>query len=240
MLGDDSILNERVLAALPIFPLPNVVLLPGMVLPLNVFEPRYLELVDHVLDNGRHIGVPLLRPGFEADHQGRPSIEPVFGLGKLVSHERFHDGRRFIRLEGVGRVRMLEELPSRTKYREVSVEMLPEHEPSDWDALEVLKAQVERVAHMFEDEDEEMVRCVLGLPDRRIMVYAITAIIPNVEVISNRDVMMEHGRCPQVDFQQRCLAAPDPDTRIRLLLSRAAQIVDQLGESGRYSRVMLN
>jgi hypothetical protein len=54
--------SAQVLSSLPIFPLPNVVLLPGMVLPLNVFEPRYLELVDFVREHGQHIGVPLLRP----------------------------------------------------------------------------------------------------------------------------------------------------------------------------------
>ena len=58
-------------SVMPLFPLPNVVLLPGMVLPLNVFEPRYLELVDHVLDGGMHIGVPLLRLAAEGSAEDR-------------------------------------------------------------------------------------------------------------------------------------------------------------------------
>ena len=62
MLKANAIPDRQILASLPIFPLPNVVLLPGMVLPLNIFEPRYLDLVDFVRTHGQHIGVPLLCP----------------------------------------------------------------------------------------------------------------------------------------------------------------------------------
>ena len=71
----------QVLSTLPVLPLPNVVLLPGMMLPLNVHEPRDRELVDFVRQTGQHIGIPLLRPptspsGCAHPAASRPSRPP--------------------------------------------------------------------------------------------------------------------------------------------------------------------
>ncbi len=246
---------------LPVFPLPNVVFLPGMVLPLNVFEPRYLELVDHVLEHGGHIGIPLLAsdcteelagaraarssphhgaPAAKVGGDGRPAFEPVFGLGRLVFHRRLPDGRRFIRLEGLGRVRVTEELPQQFKFRQVRGELLPEHEPLDHTAYEVLKAQIERLAATFDDEDREMVSSILRLEDPRIVVYAITALIPNVELLRGHEVSDGNSRCPQLAFQQSCLDAEHTDARVHLLLERSGRLLEQLGAKGKLSRSHMN
>jgi Lon protease-like protein len=63
--------------AIPIFPLPNVVLFPNVFLPLHIFEPRYKEMVADALAGDRIIGMALLRPGWEGDYEGRPPIYPV-------------------------------------------------------------------------------------------------------------------------------------------------------------------
>jgi len=63
---------------LPLFPLPNVVLFPGVFLPLHIFEPRYKEMVADALAGDRIIGMALLRPGWEADYEGRPPIYPYY------------------------------------------------------------------------------------------------------------------------------------------------------------------
>lgn len=238
MLDDDRSPPAEVLAALPIFPLPNAVLLPGMVLPLNVFEPRYLELVDHVLQGGRHIGVPLLQPGFEQRYDDRPEIEPVFGVGRLLSHQRLPDGRRFIRLEGLRRVRALNELEPRASFREVSVELLPEEPPRDRHQLEILKAQLERIGGTLRADDEQLVESVLRVPDTRIMIYAIAAIVPTLGLMP--DLAPLGGRSSLVDLQQRCLEADDADERVETLLDCSALICDELSESGSFPRTMLN
>src|SRR6185295_13942516 len=62
------------LAALPIFPLPNCVLLPGGLLPLHVFEPRYRELTRDCLAGHQLMGIARLRPGFETAYYGRPPV----------------------------------------------------------------------------------------------------------------------------------------------------------------------
>jgi len=234
---DDVDLAEDVLGALPIFPLPNVVLLPGIVLPLNVFEPRYIELVDHALAHGRHVGVPLLRPGFERDYDGKPEVEPVFGVGRLLSHHRLPDGRRFIRLEGVRRVRSLEELRSGERFRQLAVELLPEEHPCDDNQVEVLKAQLERIARSLAGDDQQLLQSVLGIPDNRVLLYAIAAIIPTFGCVPSID---GGSRSPLLEVQQRCLDAPDADERAKWLLECSAMICAELHDSGRFPRSMLN
>ncbi|MEM9459338.1 MAG: LON peptidase substrate-binding domain-containing protein [Myxococcota bacterium] len=239
MLDEDRQPGADVLAALPVFPLPNAVLLPGMVLPLNVFEPRYLDLVDHVLEGGGHLGIPLLRPGYEDDYEGRPELEDVFGLGRLVSHQKLPDGRRFIRVEGLGRVRRLEELPPRERFRELSVEVLPEGPPEDGHQLEVLKAQLERIGGVLDSDDTQMVHSVLRIPDARLMLYAITAIMPTLGFLAHGD-QISNGRPALLELQQRCLAAEDADGRVGVLIECAAGICDELADSGRWPQRMWN
>jgi uncharacterized protein len=238
MLDDDGSPSRGVLAALPVFPLPNAVLLPGMVLPLNVFEPRYLELVDHALRNGRHIGIPLLRPGFEQCYEKRPEIEPVFGVGRLLSHQRLPDGRRFIRLEGLRRVRIIEELETNTSFRQANVELLPEESPRDAHQLEVLKAQLERIAGTLRPDDGQLVSSILRIAEPRLVVYAIAAIVPTLGLMP--DLTPLGGRSSLLELQQRCLDADTSDERVQTLLECSALICDELSESGSFPRTMLN
>ena len=64
-------------AIIPIFPLPNAVLFPGVFLPLHIFEPRYRAMVADALEGDRLIGMMLLKPGWESDYEGRPPVYPV-------------------------------------------------------------------------------------------------------------------------------------------------------------------
>ena len=253
MLDQDRLPAAEILSALPIFPLPNVVFLPGMVLPLNVFEPRYLELVDHVLEGGMHIGIPLIRqtadllepidlrlPVHDTQDE-RPVLEGVFGVGKLISHQRLPDGRRFIRLEGIGRVQARRELDHEGGFRVLEVEALPEDEPDNILELEVLKAQIERMAETFDDDDRDMIHSVLHLEDARVIIYAIASLVPSVEVMR----AVKRGRpmgtaVPHLRLQQRCLSAVDADGRIALLNARAQTLIDVLGESGSFPVSSLN
>ena len=240
MLDDDQAPHEEVLEALPIFPLPNAVLLPGMVLPLNVFEPRYLDLVDYVLersDRGGWIGVPLLRPGFQSNYAEAPEVEQVFGVGRLLSHQALPDGRRFIRLEGMRRVRISRELPHVQRFRRVSTELLPEDRPCDDIQLEVLKAQLERISSTLRPDDRQLVHSILRIPDDRVMIYAVAAIVPTLGVLP--DVPVE-GRSPLLGMQQRCLDAETADDRVHDLLECSAAICDVLSDTGRFPRTVMN
>ena len=110
---------------LPLFPLPNVVLFPNVFLALHIFEPRYREMVADALAADRMIGMVLLRPGWEAEYEGRPPVFDVGCSGVITHVERHADGRYNIVLRGLDKFRILAEDRDRS-YRRASVELLPE------------------------------------------------------------------------------------------------------------------
>ena len=71
-------------SSIPLFPLPNVVLFPNVFLPLHIFEPRYRKMIADALEGDRIIGMVLLRPGYEAEYEGRPPIYQVGCAGVIV------------------------------------------------------------------------------------------------------------------------------------------------------------
>ena len=247
----------QVLAALPVLPLPNVVLLPGMMLPLNVHEPRYLELVDFVRQSGQHIGVPLLRPptpdelGARLGSVGQVGpidplepVEPVMGIGRLVFHVALPDGRRIIRLEGVGRVRLEYELPGSHAFRELTVTPLDEPLPADAAQMLALKGQVEHLARFCRDDGDSLL-ALLGLRDDRVFLYSLTAFLPSLELLATDIRQWVHDQRDThehllVHLQQRSLAAEDADARARFLLERTRTILDRLGQHDRRAGALLN
>jgi uncharacterized protein len=108
---------------IPLFPLPGVVLLPGALLPLHIFEPRYRAMVADALAGDGRIGMAMIRPGWELAAP-TPEIHPVGGAGRIVESEELPDGRYNIVLEGEFRYRVLGESPP-APYRIADVEELP-------------------------------------------------------------------------------------------------------------------
>jgi Lon protease-like protein len=127
---------------IPLFPLPNVVLFPGVFLPLHIFEERYRALTRDALAGDRIIGMTLLRPGFEGDYDGRPPIYPV-GCAGVISHsDRLPDGRFNIVLHGISKFRIAEEI-TEGEYRVARVEPLTE--VTDAAARRVIKDMRQRI-----------------------------------------------------------------------------------------------
>jgi Lon protease-like protein len=96
-------------SAIPLFPLPNVVLFPNVFLPLHVFEPRYRAMVTDALAGDRIIGMVLLKPGYEADYDGRPAIYEVGCAGVITHAEPLADGRFDIVLRGIQKFQVVTE-----------------------------------------------------------------------------------------------------------------------------------
>lgn len=111
------------------FPLPRVVLLPGQLLPLHIFEQRYRDLIEHCLTQGpRAMAIATLAPGWEADYEGRPGFAPVAGAGRIVAQRRNPDGTYDVVLAGCERV-ALEELPAEgLAFRRARARVLEEEE----------------------------------------------------------------------------------------------------------------
>lgn len=103
---------------LPIFPLANAIVMPGCHLPLNIFEPRYLEMVFDSLKELRLIG--MIQP--EDSGQERSPLYRTGTAGRVVSFNELPDGRLFIVLSGICRFDIREEIPSDKGYRRVAID----------------------------------------------------------------------------------------------------------------------
>src|SRR3982750_1408486 len=123
---------------IPIFPLPGVVLLPGTLLPLHVFEPRYRAMVADALAGDRTIGMTMWKAGGGGE-RGEPRIHEVGGAGEIVESERLEDGRYNIVLEGRFRFRVLDEAPP-DPYRVARVVEIPSQPLDEEDRERVVTA----------------------------------------------------------------------------------------------------
>jgi uncharacterized protein len=121
---------------LPIFPLPGAVVMPGVQLPLNIFEPRYLHMIGDALETHHLIGMLQPRPDNASDDA--PEIHAVGCAGRITSYSETNDGRIVMILTGVCRFQVAEELEGRHGYRRVR---------PDW----------ERFAIDFHSEEEGLV-----------------------------------------------------------------------------------
>ncbi|KKB78695.1 peptidase S16 [Devosia soli] len=105
----------------PIFPLTGALLLPFSHRPLNIFEPRYLEMVDRALATDRLIGLIQPEDTSEESPQGQVPLHEIGCLGRLTHFEESGDGRYFIILEGVTRFRILEEIKDGAPFRKARI-----------------------------------------------------------------------------------------------------------------------
>lgn len=110
-------------ATLPLFPLPGALLLPRGVMPLNIFEPRYLAMVDAALRGERLIG--MIQPNPAVEEGGAPALYAVGCAGRITQFSETGDGRYLIQLTGVARFGVVEELASITPFRQARVDFAP-------------------------------------------------------------------------------------------------------------------
>src|SRR5436190_20836430 len=122
--GSDPLGDPAALRALPIFPLPNCVLLPGGLMPLHVFESRYRELTRDCLAGTQLMAVARLRPGYETAYYDRPPVYERCGVGRIICSEELPDGRFALLLRGVARVEIERELPADRTYRILEARLL--------------------------------------------------------------------------------------------------------------------
>jgi Lon protease-like protein len=113
-----------------------------VVLPLHIFEPRYRQLVEDLLDRPGWMVISPIQAGFEGQASGAPPVYPVGGLGEIIKHTKLPDGRFLITLAGLSRVR-IEEVESDAPYRKVRYEALEETQPGS-DEEEGLKDELRK------------------------------------------------------------------------------------------------
>lgn len=119
-MAEDKNIQAPLPSVIPVFPLPKVILFPESNLPLNIFEPRYLKMVDDARANHGIIG--MIQPkSTEGGLEGNPAIQAVGGAGRITHYVETEDGRYLIRLTGISRFRVEEELTVTTPYRQTKV-----------------------------------------------------------------------------------------------------------------------
>jgi len=106
----------------PVFPLSGALLLPFAQRPLNVFEPRYIEMVDAALAGNRMIGIIQPEDTSEESPRGRALLQRVGCLGRLTHWEENSEGRYFIILEGITRFELVNEPTALTPYRQAQID----------------------------------------------------------------------------------------------------------------------
>lgn len=107
--------------SVPLFPLSGALLLPFAHRPLNIFEPRYIEMIDAVLGGERLIGLIQPQDTSEESPKGQAPLEEIGCLGRLTHFEESGDGRYFIILEGVTRFKILRELAVDSPFRQADI-----------------------------------------------------------------------------------------------------------------------
>jgi Lon protease-like protein len=201
---------------LPVFPLTGTLLLPGTYLPLNIFEERYLNMVEDALEGDRRIGMIQPRvPGL--DNWGIPPLDlddpelyPVGCCGHIDQHERQADGRFLIVLEGVRRFRILRELEPVRGYRRVEADFSEFGSDRHSAELAIDKQEILSVLDRFgRQKDLEFDPDLLGALSGSRLVNTLSTALPFTPV-----------------EKQALLEATSPDERASLLMTLMGMELD--------------
>ena len=102
---------------IPVFPLSNFIIFPKTTVPLNIFEPRYIEMINDAMSGNRIIG--MIQP--KSNTATKPSLYDIGCAGKITSFNETDDGRYIIILTGISRFKITEEIKTEKLYRECNV-----------------------------------------------------------------------------------------------------------------------
>ena len=104
---------------IPVFPLSNFIIFPKTTVPLNIFEPRYLDMINDSIKSNKMIGV--IQPKSKSQNNNVPDLYEVGCLGKITTFSETEDGRILIQLKGLIRFQKIREIITKSKYRILEV-----------------------------------------------------------------------------------------------------------------------
>ncbi|HUH02980.1 MAG TPA: LON peptidase substrate-binding domain-containing protein [Kofleriaceae bacterium] len=239
------------LEELPIFPLPDVVLFPGAVLPLHVFEPRYREMISDALDGHRLIAMARIvpseielpepgelemdgdldedeapriagtdvgtDPGAAVDERGSPEVCSISGLGTIIANQQTDDGRYYLLLRGIGRVRIEHELPLSRPYRRVRASLLDDNSTTRPEAVsgadQQLVALVDRLSMALQGAGE------------------LSNLVREIELPGRRADAVSAALISEPDERQRLLEMLDPADRLDAVIELIARATAKLTQN---------
>jgi len=109
--------KKKIPNKIPIFPLSNFIIFPETTVPLNIFEPRYIEMIDDAMKGSKVIGV--IQP--KKSNNTTPELHNVGCVGKITSFNETEDGRYLIVINGLSRFKIISEIKNKKSYRECEV-----------------------------------------------------------------------------------------------------------------------
>jgi Uncharacterized protein, similar to the N-terminal domain of Lon protease len=112
--------KENLPNKIPIFPLSNFIIFPKTTVPLNIFEPRYIDMINDSMKSNKMIG--MIQPRKLTNPQNIPDLHNVGCLGKITSFKETEDGRYLIELKGLIRFQKKNEIKTENKYRVIEVD----------------------------------------------------------------------------------------------------------------------
>lgn len=212
----------------PVFPLKGALLLPGGQLPLNIFEPRYLAMVEHALVGKRVIG--MIQPRLEAveqdasetlDETMRPDLCNIGCLGRITTYAETGDGRLLITLQGICRFRVAEEINCRQPFRQCRIKPYLADLEETSDASEIDREALLRAfrdyleANKLEADWESIARA------------------GNETLVNALSMMSPFGSAEK----QALLEAPDLKTRAATLIAITEMVLAKTGDNDFGSRL---
>jgi Lon protease-like protein len=191
---------------IPVFPLPGALLLPRGQMPLNIFEPRYLSMVDDSLRDGHRL-IGMIQPDIahSPKNSDKPTLFRVGCVGRITQLAESGDGRYILELTGISRFKVVEEMTVLTPYRQCKVDYFP-----FIDDFTARKGE--------EDVDREALLAVLTdfLEANNLKVdWAGIEAAPNEALVNALAMMSPYGSAEK----QAMLEAPDLKTRAEILIA---------------------
>src|SRR5579871_906966 len=190
---------------IPVFPLPGALLLPRGQMPLNIFEQRYLAMIDDAFRDGHRL-IGMIQPDVtHSDSEERPTLFHVGCVGRITQLAETGDGRYILELTGVSRFKVVEELTVLTAYRQCRVDYFPFID--DFTARKGEEA-VDREALL------EVLTDFLKANDLKVDWEGIEA-APNEALVNALAMMSPYGPAEK----QAMLEAPDLKVRAEILMA---------------------
>jgi uncharacterized protein len=215
---DDRAAVEAFGGVARLFPLPNLVLFPHVDQGLHIFEPRYRQMTADALADDHLIAMVLLTPNDNWDEQydGRPPIEPVACLGRIVASEQLPDGRYNLRLRGLTRLLLDGEIPDEGKlYRLARGRVVGDEVPAIGEASGLRRTLRQAVLSRFDPAGQAH--------------HQLTALFDGDTPLGGVCDLLGYSLPLPLELKQRLLTTADVTARTRLLL-------DALGEPDRPPR----
>ena len=215
-MSDKVEIADTTLARVPMFPLPDVQLFPGAILPLHIFEPRYVEMVDHILESPDNaLAIATLRPGYEDDYQGRPPVYNVMGVGSVVAAERKSDGRWNLLVKGLVRARLIDEYDAERAFREINAERIADTQAIPGDPLE------ERLRSLI----NQLADISTGAKD------ALNLILAQARNGAELTNLLGAHACSDSALRRRMLECPNVNTRLKMACQHMGRVLLEVLEA---------